>query len=212
MVGGGGGANLAGIVYDVGLTLDLPRAATVGTAMNALAHCAEALYVRGCNDVADAKALAGAALIAGSLPSVVQDPSAVDARTSLLSGASDAGEALALAGLGLAHAMAQALGGTYGLPHGAMNALTLPPALRFNASLAPEAVRRFGVAIGGEEDPAAKVEELARLGDFGRLRDFGVAEGDLAALAVSTAQRGGNQLNPRPATPAEIERLLRSIY
>ena len=50
MVGGGGGANLAGIVYDVELTLDLPRAETVGTAMNALAHCAEALYVRGHND------------------------------------------------------------------------------------------------------------------------------------------------------------------
>ena len=45
MVGGGGGANLAGIVYEVELTLGLPRAETVGTALNALAHCAEALYV-----------------------------------------------------------------------------------------------------------------------------------------------------------------------
>jgi maleylacetate reductase len=64
MVGGGGGAKLAAIVYDVGLTLDLPRAETVGTAMNALAHCAEALYVRGRNDAADRRALEGAALIA----------------------------------------------------------------------------------------------------------------------------------------------------
>ena len=54
MVGGGGGANLAAIVYEVELTLDLPRAETVGTAMNALAHCAEALYVRGRNDAGDA--------------------------------------------------------------------------------------------------------------------------------------------------------------
>ena len=44
MVGGGGGANLAGIVYDSGLTLDLPREVTAGTALNALAHSAEALY------------------------------------------------------------------------------------------------------------------------------------------------------------------------
>ena len=212
MIGGGGGANFAGIVYEVGLTLDLPRAETVGTAMNALAHCAEALYVRGRNDVADAKALAGAALIAGSLPSVVQAPLGVEARGDLLRGACNAGEALASAGLGLAHAMAQVVGGTYGLPHGAMNALVLPPALRFNARLAPEAVRRFGAAIGGELDPAARVEELASLGEFGRLRDYGVAEDDLAALAASAAQRGGNQLNPRPATPAEIEQLLRSVY
>ena len=44
MVGGGGGANLAGIVYDPALTLDLPREVTAGTALNALAHAAEALY------------------------------------------------------------------------------------------------------------------------------------------------------------------------
>ena len=41
------GARLAGIVYEVALTLELPRAETVGTALNALAHCAEALYGRG---------------------------------------------------------------------------------------------------------------------------------------------------------------------
>ena len=46
IVGGGSGARLAGIVYEVELTLELPRALTVGTALNALAHCAEALYGR----------------------------------------------------------------------------------------------------------------------------------------------------------------------
>ena len=212
MVGGGGGANLAAIVYDVGLTLDLPLEVTVGTAMNALAHCAEALYVRGRSDASDTRALEGAKLIAASLPLVVEEPGNLGARTDLLRGACFAGEALALAGLGLGHAMAQALGGTYGLPHGAMNALSLPPALRFNAEVAPDAVRRFGAAIGNEADPSAKVEALARLGGFGRLRDFGIPEGDLAALAASTAQRAGNQMNPRPATPDEIEGLLRSIY
>ena len=44
MVGGGGGANLVGIVYEPELTLDLPRPQSGGTAMNALAHCVEALY------------------------------------------------------------------------------------------------------------------------------------------------------------------------
>jgi maleylacetate reductase len=212
MVGGGGGANLAAIVYEVALTLDLPRAESVGTAMNALAHCAEALYVRGRTEAGDSRALEGAALIASALPRVVEEPRAVGPRTDLLHGACFAGEALAIAGLGLAHAMAQALGGTYGLPHGVMNALTLPPALRFNAALAPAAVARFGAAVGNERDPSARVTELASLGGFGRLRDLGIPEGDLGAVAVSTAQRGGNQMNPRPATPAEIEALLASIY
>jgi len=46
MRGGGAGARVEGIVYEPELTVDLPRAETVGTALNALAHCAEALYVR----------------------------------------------------------------------------------------------------------------------------------------------------------------------
>ena len=41
----GSGANTGGVVYSP-LTLGLPREETVGTAMNALAHCAEALYAR----------------------------------------------------------------------------------------------------------------------------------------------------------------------
>jgi len=93
-----------------------------------------------------------------------------------------------------------------------MNALTLPPALRFNAALAPDAVRRFGQAIGAPHDPAAKVEELARLAPFDGLRAFGVPKGELAAVAEAAASRRGNEVNPRLATPAEIEALLESIY
>ena len=109
--------------------------------------------------------------------------------------------------------MAQALGGTFGLPHGAMNALTLPPALRFNAPIVPEAVARFGAAIGAEDDPAAKVEELARLGGFERLARLRRARRASCPRSPSwRPARAGNRRNPRPATPAEIEALLRSIY
>jgi alcohol dehydrogenase class IV len=212
MVGGGGGANLAAIVYEVELTLELPRGVTVGTALNALAHCAEALYVTGRSDAGDAKALSGAAAIASALPRVVDAPADIAARTELLRGAADAGEALALAGLGLGHAMAQALGGTYGLPHGAMNALCLPLALRFAATQGPDAVARFGGAIGSPDDPAGRVEQLAALGGFGRLRDLRVPEDELEAVAAAAAQRAGNRHMPRPATAAEIGQLLRSIW
>jgi alcohol dehydrogenase class IV len=113
--------------------------------------------------------------------------------------------------LALGHAIAQALGGRYGLPHGAMNALALPAALRFNIEVAPEAVRRFGEALG-TDDPVARVEELARLGGFERLREFGVPREDLPEIAAAAAARAGNKANPRPAQPAEIEELLTSIW
>jgi maleylacetate reductase len=212
MVGGGGGADLGGIVYEVELTLDLPRAETVGTALNALAHTAEALYTPRRTPASDARALEGARLIADWLPRVVEAPRDREARDGLLHGAAAAGEALGTAGLALAHAMAQALGGTFGLPHGAMNALTLAPALRFNAAIVPEAVARFGEAIGAPDDPVGRVEELARLGGFGRLRDFCVPEGELPAVAATAEARAGNRQNPRPATTVEIEAMYRAIY
>jgi alcohol dehydrogenase class IV len=207
MQGGGAGAHPAGIVYDVELTRELPPAETAGTALNALAHCAEALYVRGCNPKADKQALLGAPRIVYALPRVLEGG---DYREELLVGAMHAGHALSLAGLGLAHAMAQAVGGAYGLPHGAMNALCLPPVLAFNREVVPEEIASFGDAIGG--DAVERTRELAELGGFHRLRDFDVPEGDLPALAEAAAERGGNKANPRLASPAEIESLYRSIY
>ena len=211
MRGGGAGAELGGVVYEPKLTLSLPRAETVGTALNALAHSAEALYVEGHNPDADEHALAGARLIGEWLPRVVDSPHDLGARAKLLKGAMHSGMALGGSMLALGHAIAQALGGRYGLPHGAMNALALPAALRFNAEVAPEAVRRFGEALG-TEDPAARVAELARLGGFERLRGFGIPEEDIAEVAAATVERAGAKANPRPASAAEVEELLRSIY
>jgi alcohol dehydrogenase class IV len=102
--------------------------------------------------------------------------------------------------------MAQALGGRYGLPHGAMNALCLPPALLFNAEVAPDTVRRFEEAVG------RPVDELARLGGFERLRDFGVPEDELGEVAAATVERAGAKANPRAASAADVERLLHNIY
>jgi len=209
--GGGSGARLAGIVYEPELTLGLPRPETIGTAMNALDHAAEALYVKGRNEDGDREALSGARLIGEWLPRVVETPEDLEARRALLEGAMHAGTALASAGLGLAHAMAQALGGRFGLPHGAMNAIALPPALRFNEPVASAEIARFGEALG-TDDPIGRAQELALLGGYKRLRDQGVPENELAEVAEAAAGRPGARANPRPATPSQISDLLRSVY
>lgn len=203
---GGGGARTEAIVYEPALTLDLPRGETVGTALNALAHAAEALYGGPHED-----ASTGARLIGRHLPAVVEDGRDLPARTGLLEGAMHAGRALSERGLFLGHAMAQALGGRYGLPHGALNALTLAPALRFNEPAVPEAIAALGEALA-TTDPASRVQDLARLGGFERLRDLGVPADELGAVAAETAARPGARANPRPARAQEIEELLRSIW
>jgi maleylacetate reductase len=209
---GGGGARPVGIVYDPELTRGLPEGECGGTALNALAHCAEALYVAGRNPESDAEALAGARLIASSLPRVLADGSDFDARRELLEGAMHAGAALAGAGLGLGHAMAQALGGRYGISHGALNAVCLPPALRFNEPVAAAEIARFGEAIGSRENAARRVEQLAGLAGFERLRDLGVPEQELDLVAEAAAERAGAKANPRPASLQQIADLLRSVW
>ena len=84
-----------------------------------------------------------------------------------------------------------------------MNAICLPPAMRFNAPVAPQAM---------DAVPVERVEKLARLAGFERLRDFGVPEGELDELGAATATRAGAKANPRPASPWEIAELFRSVW
>lgn len=198
-------------IYDPELTLELPLGVTVGTAMNALAHCAEAYYHPAGSEQAWREADTGAAAIGQALPAVVDAPASLEDRSLLLEGAMCAALALGSSGLCLAHAMAQGLGGRYGLPQGAMNALCLPPALRFNAAAAPGAVARFAAALE-VADAAGRCAELARLGGFERLRQFGIEESDLGGVAEEIAARPGARANPRPTTPTRVEQLLREIW
>jgi maleylacetate reductase len=207
---GGGGARTVAIVYELELTLDLPARETAGTAMNALAHCAEALYTTGRAEETDAEALAGAPLISHWLPVVVDNGHNLEARRGLLEGAMHAGSALR-AGTGLGHGIAQALGGRYGLPHGTMNAVSLPAALRFNSIAAAGELARFGEAIG-RGDPVARVSELAALAGPSRLRDYEVPRADLPELAQAIAELTAAKANPRPAPPHLVLELLKEMW
>ena len=194
---GGGGATTVAAIYDPELTLDLPRDVTVGTAMNALAHCAEAYYALERGPRAERHAYAGARAISYALPLVVERPRDLYLRARLLEGAFRAAQALAEGGLALAHAMAQAIGGRFGAPHGAANAIVLAPALRFNAEAVPKAVAAFGEAIRAE-DPVSGVTRSSRVWvESQRLRDLGVVEAELGELAAEAAARAGARANPR---------------
>lgn len=227
---GGGGGRMVAIVYEPELTLGLRARESAGSAMNALAHCAEALYTRESADTTmtapsqgdealytparradtDAEALAGAPLISRWLPVVADNGQDLEARRGLLEGAMHAGAALR-GGAGLGHAIAQALGGRYGLPHGTMNAVSLPAALRFNSIAAAGELARFGEAIG-RADPIARVTELAALAGPWSLREYQVPMGDLSELAQAVAELPAAKENPRPAPPDAVLELLQEIW
>ena len=115
------------------------------------------------------------------------------------------------AGAALGHAIAQALGGRYGLPHGTMNAVSLPAALRFNSIAAAGELARFGEAIG-RGDPVARVSELAALAGPSRLRDYEVPREDLPELAQAIVELSAAKANPRPAPPDVVLELLEETW
>jgi maleylacetate reductase len=200
-----------GAIYDPKLTLGLPLEVTVGTTMNAMAHCAEAYYHPDATPRAARHADTGATAINHALPIVVERPDGIYGRSRLLEGAHRAALALGESGVCLGHAMAQGIGGRYGVPQGSANAVCLPVALRFNAEAVPEAVERLGIALGADDAPS-RIEELAALGGFGRLRDLGVPEAGLGELAELIAARPGARVNPRPASAEDVESLLRAVW
>jgi maleylacetate reductase len=212
---GGGGPTSApiAVVYAPELTLSTPVRVTAETGMNALAHCVEGAYAIQRSPEAEAIALAGAWRLHDALPRVVDDPADLAARTDLLAAAALAGRTLQNAGMGVHHGLSQLLGGRTGISHGLANAIVLPHALRFNAPVVPEAMVAIGHALGDEDDPAAAVERLRdRLALESRLRDVGVTEEDLDAVARLSQGSRAVQRNPRPVSEADARAILDAAW
>jgi len=114
-------------------------------------------------------------------------------------------------GMGLGHAIAQALGGRYGLPHGTMNAVSLPAALRYNADVVPDEIACLGEAMG-YENTIDRVAELGALAGPNRLREYDVPREDLEILSEAIAERAPAKANPRPAPAPAIREVLEEIW
>jgi maleylacetate reductase len=212
---GAGGPTSAPVVavYDPLVTLSTPARVSAETGMNALGHCVEAAWSPLRTPEAEAIALAGAAAIHDALPRVVADPGDLDARTAMLAGACLAGRSLMNASMGVHHGLSQLVGGRSGIPHGLANAVLLAHCIRFNATAAPAEVARIGAALGSSEDAASAVDALrARLQLPGTLREAGVAEDELAAVARLSQSNHNVTRNPRPVSEADALAILQAAW
>src|SRR3954463_4818963 len=69
------------VIYDPDLTLDLPPAVSAASGMNAIAHCAEALYAFDGNPIVSLMAEEGIRALAFALPRIVLNPKDSKARS-----------------------------------------------------------------------------------------------------------------------------------
>lgn len=201
------------VVYDPELLATLPAAVAGPSAINAIAHCVEALYAVDGNPVVSLMAEAGIRAIAAALPRAVARGDDIDARGDVLYGAWLAGTALNGVSMAIHHKLCHTLGGTFDLPHADTHTVVLPYATAYNRDAAPQAMLRIRRALGAFDtgDAAGGLLALARaVGARTTLRELGMpADGiDRAAdLAVSNPY-----WNPRPIERAAIRDLIARAY
>jgi Alcohol dehydrogenase, class IV len=198
------------VIYDPALTVGVPASVTGASGMNALAHCVESLYSRDANPITSIMAEEGIRALAVGIPASVATPANLDARSEALYGAYLAGATLAVAGMAIHHRICHVLGGTFGLVHAQVNAVILPQAAHYNASVAPEAMASVARALGADDGPEGLFDLVMEVGAPTSLADLGMREGDLdraASLAVDPPP-----WNPRPVDEASIRALLDDAY
>lgn len=198
------------IIYDPELVRSLPVGMTVTSALNAMAHAAEALYAQNRSPVSTLLALEGLRAFHDALPRVLANPDDLSARGETLYGAWLCGTVLGTVGMALHHKLCHTLGGSFDLPHAETHAVILPHAIAYNeaatADLLAPVAHLFGAKTAGQALYDFAVAMNAPLA----LRDLGLAHADLDRAADIATQNP--YWNPRPVEKDALRHLLQAAW
>jgi alcohol dehydrogenase class IV len=134
-------------ICDPELTVGMPRHITVGTGMDAFAHCLEAYCSPFYHPMAEGMAVEGIRLVKTYLPRAAQDGTDIEARAQMMSAAAIGATAFQK-GLGAIHALSHPVGALYDTHHGLTNAVFMPYVLAFNKKAIKEKIERLAAYIG----------------------------------------------------------------
>ncbi|MDR2137651.1 MAG: iron-containing alcohol dehydrogenase [Synergistaceae bacterium] len=204
----------------------MPPALTAHTGMDALTHAIEAYVSTLHSPFTDPLALKAIQMVLTYLiPSWKGDMSA---REQMHYAQCLAGMAFTNALLGITHSMAHKTGAAFStghIPHGCANAIYLPFVIKYNAANAAgryaEIARFAGLPATSEaglvQALCDKIDSMNKILEIpSTLKEFGIQEAEfksklssIAELAVGDACTGSN---PRPITPAEMEKLFSCTF
>jgi len=202
------------------LTITLPPHLTAGTGMDALSHALEVYVSRAAQPVTDALAIHAIELVGQHLRRAVADGACLEARCGMAEASMIAGAAMANCDCGAVHAMAEAAGGKYDVPHGAAIAAYMPVVLEFNLIARPEKFARVAQALGMDLPPLASpmqracaaydaVRDLNRDIGMPTPSELGLKEEDIEDLAQMAMDNMSAPGNPREVSHQDFAALFR---
>lgn len=209
-------------VVDSEMMSSMPKGLTAATGMDALTHAIEGYITKGAWELTDTLHLKAIEIISRSLRSAVNNEP--KGREDMALGQYVAGMGFSNVGLGIVHSMAHPLGAFYDTPHGVANAVILPYVMEYNAPATGEKYREIARVMGVEGVDAMTQEEYRKAAidavkklseDVGipkTLKEIGVKEEDLQALAESAMADACTPGNPRDTNVEEILEIYKSIY
>lgn len=209
-------------LVDPEFTLDLPRALTASTGMDALTQLIEPYVSIRANALTDALCVEGIPRAARALRRAWNQPADIEARTDMSLAALFSGVTLANAGLGAVHGFAAAIGGMFPAPHGAICAALLSHAMEINIRALGErlpnsqALARYGEVarlLTGEPQAEAAdgiefVRQLCSDLQIPRLGSYGISAADIPAICEKAAVASSMKANPLLLTNAELREIL----
>jgi len=202
-------------LLDPELTVTQPAQVTADTGIDAISHAVESFVTTKRSPFAQMCAREAWELLSRHFPTVLREPSNLEARSGMQLGAHLAGMAIENSMLGATHALANPLTAHYGLPHGQAISLMLPHVVLFNFETVGSL---YAELVGGDVSTAGRI-----LAD--RLHGFALAAGhpqNLAACGVSPdilpvlAEEASGQwtgrFNPRPVGHSELLSLYQAAW
>jgi alcohol dehydrogenase class IV len=209
-------------IVDPQLTLELPRALTASTGLDALTQLIEPYVCIRANELTDLYCVQGIERVARSLRRAWIDGKDLAARTDMALASLFGGLSLANAGLGAVHGFAAPVGGMFDAPHGAVCAAVLPHATAVNVralrSRAPgsAALQRYshvarlltGRTDATAEDCAPFLAELTASLEIPGLSAYGLRAEDADAVCEKAARASSMKANPIVLTREELGEIL----